>query len=321
VSRLTFACAATVILLLASAVPSAEPSRKPSLEDYLQKLGYGVIPLERTKENKLFVRAELNGKSHALMVDTGWSVTALDSSLAGKFKTPKELGVSLEDSVLGTLDNEKIVLLQLKLGAARFENQPAEPTSLKAQGQGISGVLGCDFMIRNHAILDCAAKRLYVRAGKLSPDLQEVLKKTLSNSGYHLARLKRSQDLVPICSVRINETPVDLIVDSGGVWTLIDDSTARKLKLRLSRTGYWIEGVKRGMRSEILTTPVKNITVDGAQLPLRGILVGVGDLKSWTEENSTHAAEGILGAELLAQSSALIDFQATNMWFVPDAPK
>jgi predicted aspartyl protease len=297
----------------------AEPKAQMTLESYLQRLGYGVIPLDRTAQNKLVVRAEINGRSHSLMVDSGWSVTALDASIARKSKTPGQLGVQVVDPVLGNIEQDDLVLIErFKIGAAEFRNQPVASMALKARGRSTAGVLGCDFMIRHHAILDCGAKRLYVRAEPLQPELAEALGRTLSGSGYHLARLKRSEALVPICNATINDMPVDLLVDSGGVWTILNETIARRLKLVTSRTGIRIEGVKRGMSSELLTAPVKTLKAGDRPLPLRGILIGVGDLEPWIPEGSSHVAQGVLGAELLAQSGAVIDFQSTNLWFVPD---
>src|SRR5947209_222446 len=122
----------------------------PTLENYLKALGYIAVPLTRGQNNDLRVAVQVAGKKREFMVDTGWSLTTIDTSLRSRFKTPRELGVSVKDAILGTLDNsEEVIIDELKLGTARLLNEPALVKALNASGGSsfADGVLGCDFLL------------------------------------------------------------------------------------------------------------------------------------------------------------------------------
>src|SRR5881396_2788817 len=93
-------------LWLSAAVVCGASSESPSqrsLEDYLKRVGYEPIALERTKANHLVARGQLNRKERTFLVDTGCSVTTLQKGIAQGLKTLDEMGVKLEDSFFGRI--------------------------------------------------------------------------------------------------------------------------------------------------------------------------------------------------------------------------
>jgi hypothetical protein len=110
------------------------------------------------------VRGELQGKRRVFLLDTGWSMTTLDRSIARKLKTPGEPGVSFKDFLLGKTDDRAMVLLNLQLGQVTFTNQPAVSGTTPSDGELVSdGVLGADFLFRNHGLVDYPGLKLWLR--------------------------------------------------------------------------------------------------------------------------------------------------------------
>src|ERR1041385_7620125 len=134
------------------AADKSEGQTIPSLENYLRALGYVAVPLRRGPNNELRAAVQMAGKKREFMVDTGWSLTTIDTSLKSTFKTPRDLGVSVKDSVLGVLDNsDEVIIDELKFGTARLLNEPALIKALNSSGGSAfaDGVLGCDFLLRH----------------------------------------------------------------------------------------------------------------------------------------------------------------------------
>jgi len=220
----------------------ARENPKPlTLETYLQQLGYGAIRLKRTEQNHLAVEGELDGKKAVFIIDTGNSVTRLDKKAGKRFKTLAERSLRLEDPNLGEFTGTNFVLIdELKLGAARFPNQPATVTTLGHVATGAyefgtsayeDCLIGCDFLLRHHCLVDCAGLRLYVRADKPSTDVRAALESSLRRSGYHETILVPTRGLLELCPASVNGVALRLLVDSGSPFTILDDHRGRQSPL------------------------------------------------------------------------------------------
>jgi hypothetical protein len=124
-----------IILAVAQAAfadPMAEAPHSATLEDFLKGLRYEPVKLKIQQGHPL-VKGELRpGKKCVFLVDTGWSITTLDRSVAGRLKSIKERGVVLDDTFLGVLSDSSLVLIdKLVLGRAEFMNQPARVEKLE----------------------------------------------------------------------------------------------------------------------------------------------------------------------------------------------
>ncbi len=290
-------------------------TERVNLAAYLQGLRYGAVPLEWHR-NHLFANGSLDGRKSTLLVDTGASVTSLDKGLFGKFKTVGELNINLVDPVLGRIPSNMVVIRELQLAQARFLNQPAFPAPLKSSSLGYDGLLGCDFLCRQHAIVDVSGKRLFVRSAHLGSEERSALKGLFERSGYHAAPLRRSAGRAPvlICEGRINKLVVKLIVDSGASFTIIDDDTANRCQVWWSGTNKKMVGIgKRGLVPLSSGRP-EVFEIGGCSILYPGILIGACDMKSWGLGESIH---GVLGTELLVLSEALVDFDGQTLWFRP----
>ena len=295
----------------------------PSLENYLRAVGYISVPLRRGPNNELRVAIQIAGKKREFMVDTGWSLTTIDTSLKSTFKTPRELGSSVKDSVLGILDNsEEVIIDELKFGTARLLNEPALVKALNSSGGSAiaDGVIGCDFLLRHFCLIDCLDLKLYLRSERLSHDRQAELEKILGRSGLHGAPLKRTSALVGTCKAAIDGYPLVLMVDTGSSHTMIHSKTAERYQLRIYPTSKKMIGVgTRGNVQAYVTRP-KLFEVDGVEMPLLSLPVGITFMSSWKigeQGDSLENVDGFLGAELLATDHGIIALADGMLWFKP----
>jgi predicted aspartyl protease len=297
----------------------ADERIRPDLEDYLKRIGYESIPLRRGESNHLLARGEVNDKARTFLIDTGWSMTTLDKGVGRKLTTLGQLGVTLEDSFLGKVKDPSIALMGLKLGRALFTNQPARVRKLNFGGSaGPDGVLGCDFLFRNHCLIDCLDRRLYVRGAAPGGETRNALQETLRRSGYHEVKLTRELNLVPTCEANANGQPVRLLVDTGSVWSLIDKGQTRRLGLRRLETPVRVVGVGK-IGSQWLD--VSRVTSLGlGALTLSDVDFGIVDLKRWglsEPGRKLQDVHGVLGGEQLVFNGALIDCRGLKLWLQP----
>jgi hypothetical protein len=321
-----------LMLTIGCALYGAEAPENPkpvTLDTYLQQLGYGAIPLKRTEQNHLAVEGELAGKKAVFLIDTGNSVTRLDKKTGSRFKTLAERGIRLEDPNLGEFPATNFVLVdELKLGTARFPNQPANVTALGHQATSAYEIstsayedclIGCDFLLRHHCLLDCAGLKLYVRADKLSTDMRAALESSLRRSGYHETVLIPTRALVELCPASVNGVALRLLVDSGSIFTFLDDHRGRQsplAKLRVSSTDRLNQGIGKRGGTPIYVADPDSFQLDGIEISLKKIRLGVTDLISFNIGSQLQNVDGILGAEVLAVSGSLVDLENRRLWFL-----
>lgn len=144
---------------------AADQPATGTLEDYLQRLGYQAIEFERNDHTQDFVIGSLsNGRKQTFLVDTGWGMTAVSKSAAQGLKDFNDKSQQQPGGETAS-GAETILLHKLTLGHIDLLNQPARVEELHADYMRLpfDAVLGCDFFFRNHCLIDCYKRRLYVR--------------------------------------------------------------------------------------------------------------------------------------------------------------
>jgi len=303
-----------------------------SLEDYLKRVGYLPIELKRGQQDKLLAEGVLAGKKRLFLVDTGCGRTVLDESAARGLKSLGELGVTLEDGFLGKLSDPALLLMdKLTLGSAQFLNQPARVTNLRMDFifVGSDGVLGCDFFFRNYCLIDCFGNRLYVRGSKPSDDVTFATAATLRRSGFTDVPINLKYGLT--VDAKVNGEASKLLVDTGSVFSVLDNALAKRLGLTAVKHDEaavgslmpkeWsarVVGVGKIGAHKMWVTKLKTLQVGSLQST--NVHLGVVDLKSWhlaEPGGESEEVQGVLGREMLRALGALIDYHSHKLWFRP----
>jgi predicted aspartyl protease len=308
-------------LLFSFAAEEAEAMATTYLRDELRRLGYQQIELRRSGENRLFLFGKLDGRKHSVLVDTGWSFTTVSTNAAERLKPQHELELQAGSSFPGTNMHSAAVLLNsLRLGRVAFTNQPALVQDMVFNGRRapFDVVLGCDFLIRNFAVIDCLNRRLYARRQGPSKEQQTEFENDLRQSGLLPVELRRTVPLALACPARLNGEPVELLVDTGAVWSCLDVDLAKSLGLKLLPTPRQISGTGATGRRGFAVAKVHSIELGGAAM--RSLNFAVLELGDWglaAPGAPLAGVRGIIGGTELAAYHAIIDCHGLRLWLKP----
>lgn len=290
------------------AIRAAAGDVPPALDPQLVRLGYETVPLQRSAENHLHVRARVNGRRCVALVDTGWSFATLASQTANRrFKVPTRPAT----------EGSGAVLERLELGKSPFLDQPVrvEPLVFDGQPASFDLVLGLDFLRRHFALLDCGRARLYLRRAAPASADRQALETLLRERGYAPAPMTSADPPALTCRARLNGRPVELLVDSAAVWSALDPRELQRLDLRSEPTLARVTGAgNTGTRPVLVATPR---TFELASATISSARFAVLELADWgmatTNALLPHVG-GILGGPELRALEALVDCDALKLW-------
>src|SRR5512140_1033435 len=90
---------------------AADSSGKTGLDNYLNKLRYQSIDFKLNEANKPLLQGDLgSGKKLTFVLDTGWSMTTINTRSAAGLKTLGDLKVELDDELMGRLNDPAMLL-------------------------------------------------------------------------------------------------------------------------------------------------------------------------------------------------------------------
>ena len=277
---------------------NAQPSAAMNLADQFAKCGYEQIELRRTGENHLFLFGQVNGRRRSCLVDTGWSFTTAATNVTRGMADAGQLA-------------------SLKLGRVAFTNQPLVTQRMLFNGQPASFdvVLGLDFLRRNFAVIDCGNRRLHTRRAAPTGAEQAVLEDELRRSGYHAVELRLRQPPALTAEARVNHEPVEMLVDSGAVWSCLDERQRERLRLKLAPSAGRITGAGATGTRSVAVADVKLFQL--GEMTMKGTTLAVFDLSDWgfaAPDRALSEVQGILGGDLLAANETMIDCHALKLW-------
>ncbi len=215
-------------LLLASccvtpAFATANSQPQPALENPV----FQALPLERSKQNHLLVRAEINGKPALLGVDSGAPVSAISASRRAYFgmsAVAERFQTSIPLRINGGFDRVRIAH-RLRLGALTLLDEPMVTIDLSAPAraarafheQELDGILGADILFPTQAVLDCDAQTLFM---KIDPDMPGSMP-GVNHRGWKDVPIRVSKGWNLYVDSKLNGKAAQLMIDTGAFTTLI----------------------------------------------------------------------------------------------------
>ena len=292
----------------------------PRPEKALTSPDFQALPLERSRQNHLLLRAEINGKPALLGVDSGAPVSAISASrrthfgmsaIPGTSKLPPRLKIN------GGF-NRVTIAHQLRLGALILVDEPMVAVDLSAPArasrefheQELDGILGADILFPTQAVLDCEAQILFM---KVDPDAPGTVP-GVNHRGWKNVPIRVTKGWNLYVDSELNGKPAQLMIDTGAFTTLIHRPFVREMRLPLRNTPYTSGAVNLDERGLQLAT-IRRFAI--GPFLVKGKEVGVMDLKGLIHGDllqGTPPVAGLLGSEFLRRNHAIIDFGTRTLY-------
>ncbi|MEY2538416.1 MAG: hypothetical protein QOG67_2156 [Verrucomicrobiota bacterium] len=282
---------------------------------------FEALPLLRSRQNHLLVRAFINGKQAWLGVDSGAPVTAIASNRREYFRltnlpTASKLPARLQ--INGAFNSVSIVK-HLRLGNLNLEDEPVVTINLGGSNRGtarmveeqqIDGILGADILLPTKAVLDCQRLLLVL---KMDPDLPGRAP-GIDYRGFRAVPMQLTDGFNLYVNATINDAPARLMVDTGAFATLLHRSFVRHMRIPMRQTPFSSAAVNLKQRG-VQVARIRKLSV--GSVDILGKEIGVVDLEGLIHtgllEGSPPVA-GLLGAEILNHHHGIIDFGTRTLY-------
>ena len=322
--RLPLLLAASWLLLIIGVSSAGIQARAATLEDFMRRRGYTVVPLKRTVSNELLADATINGKKAKAFLDTGADANRLNDP--SRFAAEKLATVDRRAATAYSIVDEHGALVEVKelqLGDIIFEAERAISSNLGKEvkvaraGSLIPGsapvarnwdiLLGSDFLNKSSAVIDCRTPRLYLRKEAPSEQLSSNILESLKNSGYQAIPILGEPRGIMFIRAQANHLPTILMVDTGACVSGFDRKQLKALNLKeRSIIGQIYDSAAHP--GDIGFGVLESLGLGG--LELSHVIVGVGKLdgvNAKLAERKLDPIQALLGAELLSRLSGTID--------------
>jgi predicted aspartyl protease len=302
-----------------------------SLDQFLTKCGYAVVPLKNGVQNKFYVVGKINGSRVNCLIDTGAYDVIVDAARATNLKS---LGKRSEarNGVFGKIatEIETVVIDRLDLATTVISNQPAIAFDLHKNRQMLTGsliarsrlpdqedvILGRTFFEDGNVLIDCLKPALYIRGEKPGEALAEVIDKSFKMSGFAVVPMQFGAKM-PMIRGEVNDREAYLVLDTGSLATVFNLPQLQDFGLSdLEKLGR-LEDLG-AHKEELRFTKVASLKL--GEFRIQGLRVGVSTFPDFEKINSNLKERGLppllgyLGPEVLSRGSALIDFSSKKVY-------
>ena len=321
-SRILLALALAAALFTAdlSASPKSGSRRRSHGSNTRKTAEFQALPLLRSRQNHLLVRAFINGKAAWLEVDSGSPMTAVVAhrrKYFGLTDLPKTSALPPRLQINGAF-NDVVIARHLRIGNLNLLDEPvvtldmgsSPPNGRPLDPQQIDGILGADILFPTKAVLECKRQLLIL---KLDPDLPGKAP-GIDYRGYKAIPMHVSDGYNLYVNATINDAPARLMVDTGTGATLLHKTFVREMRIPTQETRLRSAAVnlqQRGVRvARIRKLSVGAVDIIGRQ-------VGVIDLEGLIQNevaNDVPPVVGLLGAEMLSRHHGIIDFGTHTLY-------
>jgi predicted aspartyl protease len=315
---LFFARKIALLVALMAGLPAFALAKPPARTEAPQ---YEALPLTRSSQNHLLVRAEINGKPAVLLVDTGapLSAVAIDRAahfgmnpVSAKSKIPSRLNIngafnamSIARSLrLGALNlvDEAMVLIDFS-----YLRQSKNAADNKRESDGI---LGTDILSPLMAVLDYDRMLLVL---KIDPRVSGPVP-GFNFRGYRRVRMHESEGYNLYVDGSVNGTKARLMVDTGAFATLLHSRFVIRMKIPMRQTQFRSVGVNLA-QSRVRLANITRFSV--GSMDMQSHSVGVINLERLIHGGLLDASPpvaGLLGSEMLQRYHAIIDFGTNSLY-------
>jgi predicted aspartyl protease len=281
---------------------------------------FQALPLTRSRQNHLLVRAFINGKPALLGVDSGAPISAIAlkrrahfglTGIPGSSTLPARLQIN------GAFNNVAIAR-NFRLGALNLVDEPVVVVDLSGSGrasrlvheQEIDGILGADILFPTGAVLDCQKQMLIL---KMDPGFRGKTPGT-DYRGLRSMPIRVSETYNLYVDAAINGEPARLMVDTGAFATLLNRGFVRRLHVPLHETEFSSSAVNLKQRG-VQVARIRRLSV--GSVDIIGKDVGVVDLEGLIHSDLLKGSQpvaGLLGAEILRTHHGIIDFGTRTLY-------
>ena len=309
---LAIACAAVALALELTAAPHGAYARESTQ--------FEALPLVRSRQNHLLVRAFINGKAAWLTVDTGAPVSAIALNRREYFRlkpATAESNLPARVQINGAF-NKVAIARELRIGGLALVDQPVVTVDLGysaraarfAHEQEIDGIIGADILFPTQAVLDCERQLLIL---KTDPSVLGSFP-GFNRRGLRAVPIQVSDGFNLYVNGSVNGRAARLMVDTGSFTTLLHRSFVRRMRIATRETPYSSSAVnlkERGVRvANIRKLSVGSVDIFGKD-------VGVIDLEGLIHDGLLEGSPpvaGLLGAETLRRHHGVIDFGTRTLY-------
>jgi predicted aspartyl protease len=313
----SFSLSRKIAAFLAAALALSFPIASPSRAANAGALQYEALPLIRSAQNHLLVRAEINGKPALLGVDTGAPVSAIALSRRAYFGMAPITGKSTLPSRLSINGafNSVAIAHNLRLGALNLVDEPMVMVDLGGMRRSgkhdeIDGILGADILFPTKAMLDCQRQILIL---KINPSVPGSVP-GFDLSGFRRIPIYVSDGFNLYVDGSINGRKARLMVDTGAFATLLHSRFVRGMRIPLRETPFSSSGVNLKQRGVQMAT-ISRLSIGSIDLERKD--VGVINLEGLIHGGLLDASPpvaGLLGSEILRSYHAIIDFGTKSLY-------
>jgi len=306
------------IVALVADAPAATQSTRATSRSTAQ---FEALPLIRSRQNHLLVRAFINNKPALLTVDTGapFSAIALNrrkyfhlTEISGSSKLPPGLQVNVNGAL-----NSVAIARDVRLGALNIVDEPVVLVDLGGarsprvfQEQATDGLIGADILLGTEAILDCQQQLLIL---KMDPQLPGHAP-GYDYRGFNAVPIQVSDGFNPYVNAAINGAPAKLMVDTGAFATLLHRSFVRQMRIPVHKT-QMVSGAVNLKERGVQVARIRKLSVGAVDIVDKS--VGVIDLEGLIHNGLLQASPpvaGLLGAEILNRHHGIIDFGTRTLY-------
>ena len=307
-------------ILCTSAALVAELPAAPQQSSARATPQFEALPLVRSRQNHLIVRAFINGKRAWLGVDSGAPVSAIALDRREHFQlrpiTAKS-NLPARIQINGAFNNVAIAR-ELRLGALSLADEPVVTVNLGNSGgvarlrheQEIDGIIGADILFPTKAVLDCQRQMLIL---KVDPDVAGNAP-GFDRRGLQAVPIQVSDGFNLYVNGSINGKPAKLMVDTGSFATLLHRSFVRRMRIPTYETQFSSSAVNLRERG-VWVARIRKLSVGSVEII--GKEVGVVDLEGLIHGRLLQGSPpvaGLLGAEILNRHHGIIDFGTRTLY-------